>query len=107
MANHIAVSLDRETTAEMSCIAGVGGDVQSLVNVAKSGRPIVVIDGCPLQCAKSCLKRHDVDPDIHFVLSDFDIPKQMHRDYDRTQANDLQKIVKEEIKNRYPDDEEP
>ena len=31
MANHLAVKLDRDGAAEMSCIAGVGGDVPSLV----------------------------------------------------------------------------
>ena len=38
MANHIAVRLDRLKVAEMSCIAGVGGDVKPLVRIAQSGR---------------------------------------------------------------------
>jgi uncharacterized metal-binding protein len=37
MANHLAVRLDRKRAADMSCIAGVGGDVASLVRTAKSG----------------------------------------------------------------------
>ena len=41
MANHIAVKLDPLKVAEMSCIAGVGGDVKPLVRTAKSGRPIM------------------------------------------------------------------
>lgn len=40
MANHIAVKLDRLKVAEMSCIAGVGGDVKPLVRTATSGCPI-------------------------------------------------------------------
>ncbi|MFB6195347.1 MAG: putative zinc-binding protein, partial [Haloplanus sp.] len=32
MANDLAVRLDRERVAEMSCIAGVGGDVGPLVD---------------------------------------------------------------------------
>lgn len=31
LANQVAVQLDREQVAEMSCIAGVGGGVKSLV----------------------------------------------------------------------------
>lgn len=31
LANQVAIELDREHTAEMSCIAGVGGGVMSLV----------------------------------------------------------------------------
>ena len=48
MANHLALQLDRQGIAEMSCIAGVGGDVPSLVRTACSGRPLIALDGCPL-----------------------------------------------------------
>jgi uncharacterized metal-binding protein len=74
-ANMIAIKMDRENIAEMSCIAGVGGDVKSLVKTAKSGRDIIAIDGCPLACSKSCLAKHDVQPKHHFDLSKFDVPK--------------------------------
>ena len=60
LANHVAVRLDRTGIAEMSCIAGVGGDVPSLIKTAQSGRAIVVLDGCPLECARHCLQRHGV-----------------------------------------------
>ena len=81
-ANVIAVKMDREKVAEMSCIAGVGGDVKSLVRIAKSGRDIIAIDGCPLSCCKSSLARHKVQPKHHVLLSDFDIPKLHGRDPD-------------------------
>ncbi|MED4224700.1 putative zinc-binding protein [Neobacillus cucumis] len=74
-ANMIAIKMDRDKVAEMSCIAGVGGDVKPLVKLAKSGREIIAIDGCPLTCCKSSLARHEVQPKHHFVLSDFDVPK--------------------------------
>lgn len=62
MANYIAIQLDRRGDAEMSCIAGVGGNVKSLVRIAISGRPIIAIDGCSLQCVRSCLAKHYVTP---------------------------------------------
>ena len=68
LANHVAVKLDRRGVAEMSCIAGVGGDVPYLVKIAKSGRPIVVLDGCALVCVKSSLARHGIAPDRHYQL---------------------------------------
>jgi hypothetical protein len=40
LANALAVRLDREERAEMSCIVGVGGNVKPLVRTATSGRPI-------------------------------------------------------------------
>lgn len=75
MANSLAIRLDREGHAEMSCIAGVGGDVKPLVRTAKSGRPIIALDGCSLACVKHCLARHNVIPERHFVLSEFGVAK--------------------------------
>lgn len=89
MANHIAVKLDRQQKAEMSCIAGVGGNVKALVKVAKTKRKIVVIDGCPLACAKACLKNHGIEPDVHIKLSDSGVKKQQHADFDLDEATKL------------------
>ncbi len=81
LANTLAVRLDRASEAEMSCIAGVGGDVPSLVKLARSGRPIVAIDGCPLDCVRHVLQRHGVEPTEHHRLSDRGVEKGRHRDY--------------------------
>ncbi|GIH71777.1 putative zinc-binding protein [Sphaerimonospora thailandensis] len=86
MANDLALRLDRMGLAEMSCIAGVGGDVPSLVRVATSGRPILALDGCPLTCVLATLKRHDVVPDEHVMLGTYGVPKRKHIDYDSEQA---------------------
>lgn len=81
LANYLAVKLDRKGLAEMSCIAGVGGDIPSLVRVAKSGRAIVTLDGCPLQCAQGCLRRHGIQATHAFTLSDYEIKKMLHQDF--------------------------
>ena len=86
MANHIAVRLDRLEMAEMSCIAGVGGDVKPLVNTAKSGRPIIALDGCPLHCAAKILQRHGLKADKHLDLSELGVKKRKHEDFDPQQA---------------------
>lgn len=78
LANDIAVVMDRESHAEMSCIAGVGGDVPSLVKVAKSGRDICAIDGCALACVKHSLARHGVTPKWHIELTTKGIKKRNH-----------------------------
>ena len=86
MANHIAVKLDRSKVAEMSCIAGVGGDVKPLVNTAKSGRPIIALDGCPLHCAAKILQRHGLKPNQHYDLSKLGVKKKQHEDFDPDEA---------------------
>lgn len=89
MANHLAVRLDRAGAAEMSCIAGVGGDVTSLVRVAKSGRPIVAIDGCPLRCVAQILRRHGLTADRHYLLSDHGVARRKHEDFSVSEAGVL------------------
>ena len=94
LSNAVAVRLDREGSAEMSCIAGVGGDVPSLVKIAKSGRPIHVIDGCALQCARNCLARHGVTPTKHYDLSKHGIKKIQHGFADANEVENIHGLVK-------------
>lgn len=97
MANHIALEPDRRAVAEMSCIAGVDGDVPSLVKLAKSGRPLVGIDGCPLQCVRNCLARQGVAPALHWQLGELGVRRRHHAEYDPGQAATLAQQVADEV----------
>lgn len=97
MANHVAVKLDRLAVAEMSCIAGVGGDVKPLVKTALSGRPIIALDGCPLHCAAQILKRHGLKADRHYDLSKLGVKKRKHEDFDPEEAGRILAQIREEI----------
>jgi uncharacterized metal-binding protein len=81
LANQLAIELDRDNIAEMSCIAGVGGGVKKLVKLAQSGRPIIALDGCALHCVKHCLARENVSPTHHFTLSEYGLKKHYKTDY--------------------------
>ncbi len=98
MANHIALQFDRKKLAEMSCIAGVGGNVKKLVRTAESGRPIIVLDGCPLACAKACLANHNIQPDHHFELTVFGVRKKQHEDFDPEEARRVQQTIEDILK---------
>ena len=86
MANHLALKLDREYQAEMSCIAGVGGNVPGLVKTAQSGRPILALDGCVLACVRNSLARAGVTPAVHLLLSEYGVRKRKHADFDPAEA---------------------
>jgi uncharacterized metal-binding protein len=91
LANELALRLDRAGVAEMSCIAGIGGNVPSLVRKARealaAGRPLVVLDGCVLACAKSCLAQRGMAPTVHVQLWREGVRKQYHADFDAAQAD--------------------
>ncbi|MGV8899923.1 MAG: putative zinc-binding protein [Burkholderiaceae bacterium] len=98
LANHVALQLDRRGIAEMSCIAGIGGDVPHLLKIAQSGRRIIALDGCALACAKNCLLRHEIAPDNYHQLQEYGVKKRLHEDFDPQQAEDVISRVVEDLK---------
>lgn len=100
MANDLAIQLDRSGLAEMSCIAGVGGNVKKLVRLAKSGRKLITIDGCPLACSKACLSNHELIPDLHFELTSFGVAKTLRQDFDEAQSREILGQIEKVIKRR-------
>ena len=103
LANHVALQLDRRGVAEMSCIAGVGGDVPSLVKLACSGRPIIALDGCQLQCVRNTLARHAITPDRHFQLQEQGVRKKLHQDFDAAQAETVIRHILVDLGSHPPD----
>jgi len=102
LANHLALQLDRRGTAEMSCIAGVGGDVPQLLRTVRSGRPIIALDGCPLVCVQSCLTRHGPTPDRHYRLDHYGVKKRTHQDFDLVQAQEVLDKIEADLRASAP-----
>ena len=75
MAHDIALNIDSDGLAEMSCISGVIGKVQPIADIAHSGRPIIAIDGCNKGCTKSCLDACALKIDQYFDISSFGFEK--------------------------------
>lgn len=97
LANTLALRLDRAGLAEMSCIVGVGGHVAALVNKARSGRRILALDGCPLQCVEGCLNQHGLHADVHLILSQHGLRKRYGEDCTEEQSDELFEEVKQLI----------
>ncbi len=56
LADRAARALSAMKVGEMSCLAGIGGRVRSLVTKAEQAPRLVAIDGCPLNCARRTLE---------------------------------------------------
>jgi uncharacterized metal-binding protein len=106
LANHLALRLDRVGLAEMSCIAGIGGGVPALVAVARkaarTGRPILAIDGCALACARACLQQRGLAPTEYVQLAEDGVRKSYHADFDPTQADRLYDQLVQRIEQQSP-----
>jgi uncharacterized metal-binding protein len=97
LANVCAVRLDREARAEMSCISGVGGGVPSLLKLARSGRPILALDGCALSCVSACLKNAGVTGYHHLVLNREGVKKRFHSDASAEEERRVWQVVLDEL----------
>ncbi len=97
LANQLAIELDRDQVAEMSCIAGVGGGVKSLVRKAKSGRKIISLDGCHLHCVKNCLALHGIESTHHYTLTDHGIKKKFHTDFMSSDVDEMKRMVIDQL----------
>ena len=97
MTNYIALELTRRGVAEMSCIAGVGGGVPSLVNKAKNADYILALDGCQLHCTRNCLRNQNITPDRHITLSTLGLRKKHHEEFDQKVADCLLSQLVDEL----------
>jgi len=75
MAHELALNMDLDGIAEMSCVSGVIGKVKPIMRMAQSGRPIIAIDGCSLKCTKACLDASGLNVSMHFDLSEYGFEK--------------------------------
>ena len=55
IADQAARKLTKDGIAKMFCLAGVGGRVAGIMKTTEAADMILIIDGCPLDCAKNCL----------------------------------------------------
>jgi uncharacterized metal-binding protein len=75
IADHVARRLTREGAAQMSCLAGIGGRVKSLLARAEQAERILVVDGCPLNCARHTLELAGFNQFTHLELHRLGIRK--------------------------------
>ena len=57
IADQAARKLTREGAGKMTCLAGIGGKVSGIMKNAEAAEKILVIDACPLECAKKTMEK--------------------------------------------------
>ncbi len=75
MADEAARKLTREGEGKMHCLAGLGGDVKNIVETTRSADRILLIDGCPVDCAKKTLDRLGIGTYAFVRATDLGIEK--------------------------------
>jgi len=75
LANAAACRLASEGYCGGSCLAGVGGSIEKLVGVGKSADERIVIDGCPVACARKIMDDKGLSVDRYVLITDLGITK--------------------------------
>jgi uncharacterized metal-binding protein len=64
-----------EGKGTMFCLAGLGGDIQPMVQTARDADVNLIIDGCPMDCAKKAFDRHGITNYTQIKVTDLGIEK--------------------------------
>ena len=75
LANAAACRLASEGYGGGSCIAGVGGGIEKLVDIGKAADERIVIDGCPVACAKKIMDDKGLTIDRYVLITELGFTK--------------------------------
>lgn len=88
--NEVAKTLDEAREAKFFCLAGVGGHISGMVASVKGSDKLLVLDGCPVGCAKKCVDEAGIAGYEYLVVTELGIEK---RHYFELDGEDLAKAV--------------
>ena len=70
IADLAARKLHKEGTGKMYCLTGVGTGLSGFIESTKAAAKVVVIDGCPIDCAKKLLEKNGITGFEWFRVTD-------------------------------------
>ena len=88
--NEVAKRLDEAGDARFFCLAGVGGHVSGMVASVKGSGKVLVLDGCPVGCARKCVDEANIEGYEYLVVTELGIEKKHTFELDR---RDLEKAL--------------
>ncbi|WP_319507312.1 putative zinc-binding protein [uncultured Methanolobus sp.] len=95
LSNAIAIELHKQGVGNMMCTVGIGGNRPGLLKSAEGCESIIVIDGCPVNCAKATMEEAGIPIGKHILLTDLDIKKNKDLDLDPEQVKEVLSKVSE------------
>src|SRR5512136_1491989 len=87
-----AIRLAQEGFGAFSCIAGIGSRNLPMIRAAKSAGERVVIDGCPIGCARKIMDANLIQVDRYVIVTEVGIDKTHGLDIE---DSDIETVVNE------------
>jgi uncharacterized metal-binding protein len=98
ISNETAKKLSSQGIGGMSCLAGVGGHINGFVEATREVKKVVVIDGCPVHCARKTLEHAECPVTVHVVVTELGIKKSSDFHLDDKDIAKVENAVKEKLK---------
>ena len=97
LSHQAVVELAQEGFGKFHCLAGIGAHLSKFVQGAKDNPDVVVIDGCPIGCAKKIVEHAEISASKYLVVTKLGIEKNYIL---KTKEDEVEK-VKQAVKNLY------
>ncbi|KQC02962.1 MAG: zinc-binding protein [Methanolinea sp. SDB] len=81
LTNLAAIQLTEEGYGNIACVALLATGSEGLVANALKADEVVILDGCPMLCAKKIAEAQDIPVDQHIVVTGLGLEKGSSRDY--------------------------
>lgn len=75
MSHQAVVELAQEGFGKFYCLAGIGAHLSKFVQGAKDNPEVVVIDGCPIGCAKKIVEHAEISASKYLIVTKLGIEK--------------------------------
>jgi len=94
ISNQLALELTKAGKGRMLCTAGVGAKIPVQLKNAEGCDRIVVIDGCPMNCASTIFENAQIAVDKHIVVTELGVKKTRDTDIeDSVIAENMEKCL--------------
>lgn len=75
LSDRAARQMTLDGSGRMYCLAGIGGRVQGILDTAQSAAQVLVIDGCPEECARKTMELAGFSGFHHLKLAEMGFAK--------------------------------
>lgn len=94
MTNELAKRLHTDGAAKFFCLAGVGGHVSGMVASVAGADKVLVLDGCPVGCAKRAMEAAGTTGYSYTVVTELGVEKEHVFQWDKGQFDKVLDVCK-------------
>lgn len=75
LADRVGRRMKKDGSGQLVCLALLAAGSQGLIDGARSADKVLVLDGCPQDCARKCLEKAGIEEITHLRVTDLGLEK--------------------------------